>query len=172
MKKKLWIRLVGVAALLAWVFAGLLFRASQLAPDINSKAGFALESFLAVGLSALITVVWALFSVIDWGLRRQAKLQAAQLAQGLPAGRGPQAPAPEWPAPARAPAPDVPVCAECQRYLAEFVCTAHNRPLCSQCAAPHTQASEGCTLRGLPRIATAQAPRPRPVVTSPLAGLR
>jgi hypothetical protein len=171
-KKKLWIRVVGVLALLAWAFVYLLFRTTSHMP-VGVDAGYGvIFAIFCAGLAGLITAVWALFSVIDWSLRRSAKLQAAKPASpfgpGIPA-RGPWTPAP---APAAAPAPEVAVCAHCRRYLAEFVCNAHNWPLCSQCAGPHTRDAEGCTLRGLQAMATAPSPRPRAVNTSPLAGMR
>ena len=78
MRKKLWIRFVGLAALLLWAFDGLLFRAGMLTADLGVKTNNAIEGFLTFALACFLTGVWALFSVIDWALRRQAKLRAAE----------------------------------------------------------------------------------------------
>jgi hypothetical protein len=171
-KKKTWIRALGwlsLAGYAAAMFAALILATSHDAATRQTAGG-------VFGLAMLVAVpcmfVWIPASIIDGIMRRQAGLQGAAIAQAMAAGRGPQAPGPQWPAPAAVAAPQVPVCAQCRRYLAEFVCNAHNWPLCSQCAGPHTQTTEGCTLRGLQPIATAPAPRPRAVSTSPLAGMR
>lgn len=172
MKKKSWISGLGWLALMAWLGAVLcaFIVATFHDADARQTAGGFLTLALLVGGPA--TFIWIFASIVDAFMRRQASLQGAALAQAL----GREAPAAaSWPAAAR-PAPVdplmVPGCAVCRQYLAEFVCNAHNLPLCSQCAGPHTQTSEGCTLRGLHAMATAPAPRPRAVNTSPLAGMR
>lgn len=172
MRKKLWIRLVGVAALLAWGFGLVLFRATQLAPNIQVQAEVSIEMFMVYGLAAFLTLVWAILSLIDWTLRRQAALGAVQLAQGLP-GVAPMA----WPVNA-APHPAAPqarawaLCAFCKVQPAAWLCSRHQWPACLACANAHLQAEPQCTYAPLQPYAQAPVARPRAVVTSPLAGLR
>lgn len=172
MKKKLWIRLVGVTALLAWGFGLVLFRATQLAPNIQVQAEVSIEMFMVYGLAAFLTVVWSILSLIDWTLRRQAALGAAQVAQGLPG----VAPRP-WPAiaaphPAAPQAPAAVLCAFCRVQPAAWLCSRHQWPACLACANAHLQAEPECTYAQLQPYAPAPAAGPRAVVTSPLAGLR
>lgn len=78
MKKKLWIRLLGLLALLIWAVTAVLFRASMIAPTIEQKANVSLLMFLTFAAASVVTFVWAVFSVIDWALRRAAALRVAE----------------------------------------------------------------------------------------------
>lgn len=112
MKKKVWIRLVGVLALVLWAVTVNYFRAGMMTRDIALGGTMALMGMLSFAAAGFVTFVWALFSVIDWALRRAAKLRMAELqmqaagetlrrssAIGRPPERapGPPAPAPSKP---------------------------------------------------------------------------
>ena len=79
MKKKLWIRGVGLLSILAWVWTYAMWHAAATTYDTTLRAEIVIFCFLSAAAAGLMTAVWALFSVIDWALRRQAKLRAADL---------------------------------------------------------------------------------------------
>lgn len=172
MKKKIWIRLVGVAALLAWGFGFVLFRATQLAPNVHVQAEVGIEMFMVYGLAAFLSLVWAILSLIDWTLRRQAALRATQVAQGLPGVAPRPWPANAAPHPAAPQAPAAVLCAFCRTHSAAWVCSRHQWPACLTCANAHLQSEPTCTYAPIAPAAPAPAAGPRAVVTSPLAGLR
>jgi hypothetical protein len=172
MKKKIWIRLVGLLALVGWAAGAMYFRASMLAPDIATKANVSILMFMTFFAAGVITAVWALFSIIDWALRRQAKLRAGQLAQGLPGDAPGRWSATAAPHPAAPQASVWPTCAFCRAYPAAWLCSRHQWPACLACANAHLQTEPQCTYAPLAPAAAAPREAPRAVVTSPLAGMR
>lgn len=169
MKKKLWIRLVGFVALVSWGWTYLMFHAAGTTTDFHLRGQISIVAFACAGLAGFITALWALFSVIDWALRRQARLQAASMAQQY--GRIMPPPAPSIaPTPAPPPAVDrAGSCGACRQPGASLYCTVHRLALCSACAPTHVSAAGHplqCLLSAMPSSEPAR--RPRAVMTSPL----
>ena len=172
MKKKIWIRLVGVAALLAWVWDYLVWHSAVTTRPGLDQGYMDLTAIFFACVAGFITAVWALFSIIDWALRRQAKLKGAQLAQGLPGGPPSLRPAIAAPHPAAPQAPALPTCVECRAEFGLWWCNQHGLPLCDKCAGGHRVRHPECTWAVYSTAPAAAANGPRVVVTSPLAGLR
>lgn len=79
MRKKLWILLVGLLSLFAWALMATLFWASTISPDVTTKANVRVLMFTSFAGAFLLTLLWAVLSLVEALDRQVARHGAARL---------------------------------------------------------------------------------------------
>lgn len=172
MKGKALLTVLGILALCGWALVGFgVYEVSIGANQQYEPQAVALTVAAVLG-AIFFSFAWGLALIVSWLISRSARVHAAELMEaarrsGTPGARPVAAP-PAVPLILSG----LPVCCQCYTRPAEWVCGIHGGVFCAICAGAHGVTLTGCTWHQLKPPEPAEQPRPRPVVTSPLAGAR
>ncbi|HEV2425584.1 MAG TPA: hypothetical protein VGZ29_12220 [Terriglobia bacterium] len=84
MRKDLWIHLVGLLSLFAWALMATLFWASTISPDLTTRANVGILTFTSFAVAFLLTLLWAVLSLVQALDHPVARHGAARLIQAVP----------------------------------------------------------------------------------------